>query len=136
MCWCFQCCRSWGHFLLAAVLLQGVKNSSTFGEVLLRKGGREAKSKSHKVHGFLKISQHRLVSMVCREPGTLCRGDILQLMPALSPAKPTKDLQVNFLPLAYGGIQAVWLASHWSSQRHVFQTSGPRSPTCHYNVAT
>lgn len=54
--WCFQFCMSRGHFLLAAALLQGVQNSSSFGENILQKGGREAKSKSHKVNGFFKIS--------------------------------------------------------------------------------
>lgn len=64
--------------MLAAVLPQGVKNSSTFGEKILQKGKGEAKSKSHKVDGFFKINHHRLVSVVCREPRALCRGDILQ----------------------------------------------------------
>lgn len=128
----FQCCRSWGHFLLAAVLLQGVQNSSTFGEEILQKGGRDAKSKTH--NGFFKINQHRLANMACREPRTLCRGDIPQprylwLMPPLSPAESIKDLQVNFLPPACSRIQAVlsitlvfpevWSPDQWPQVSHL-----------------
>jgi len=77
----------------------------------------------------------------CREPETLCRGDILQpryswLIPLFTQLNSTKNTSKSSFFLWHIAGSKQCSASDRPSQRHGPRISGPRSPTCHYDVAT